>query len=103
VGEQYSELHVLEAVKSLYIRMPQYSPSGISVSSVRDMIAWNIRDTHGPDGVKARERFYCNHSNKWVLRKLRILSNQGNVIDRKFRWYLSDAEIVAQKLLGNIP
>ena len=100
MNEQYSEYDVLEALRSLFFNKQISISTGAAVSDIRYAIAWNLNETQGQKGI--RERFYSNHSNKWVLRKLRILRKQGNAIDRKFRWYLSDAEVVAQKLIGNL-
>ena len=96
-SEHYSEQDVLEALR--YRSKIIFRPQGYGVNEIRDAIAWYRKDLKG-DAPK-RARFYANHSNKWVIRKLRILRRQGNAIDRKFRWHLSDAEVVAQKLIGN--
>ena len=101
MSELYSERDVLEAIRITYLTMKVRASRGITVAEIRDAMAWIVYDVNSKNGDIVRERFYRNHSNKWVLRKLRILRRQGNAIDRKFRWYLSDAEVVAQKLIGN--
>ena len=99
MSEQYSEHDVLNAIRYIYTGLKIRAARGIAIGEIRDAMAWSA--FNNGDGAGTKARFYRNHSNKWVLRKLRILRKQGNAIDRKFRWYLSDAEVVAQKLLGN--
>ena len=101
MGETYSEQDVLKAIRYIYTGMKSRASRGITVGEIRDSMAWNAFNDYY--GAASKSRFYRKHSNKWVLRKLRTLRQQGNVVDREFRWYLSDAELIAQKLLGNTP